>query len=121
MSDLSHYIGGDLALSATGDLALSSGTLEGQQRILRRLLTNAGDYLWQLDYGAGVSQEIGKTLDAGRLRALIREQLFNEAIVSHQPDPVILISPIDHGISVRIQYVDAEVQQPVNLAFNINR
>jgi len=121
MADLHHYIGGDLAVSNTGDIAIATGTQEGQQRVLRRLLTNGGDYIWNLDYGAGVSQEIGKTLDVGRVRALIREQLFNEGIVSHSPDPVISVTPIQNGISVRVQYVDAIQKQQVSLAFDINR
>lgn len=133
MTDLAHYIGDDLSLSATGDLGLVDGTTEGEQRLLRRLLTNAserdatgnvisvGDYIWHTDYGAGVPKEVGKTLDARRIRALIRAQMFKEAIVAHNPDPVIIVAPITNGVSVRIQYVDANTRKPVSVNFNINQ
>ena len=133
MSDLNHYIGDDLSLSATGDLALVESTTEGEQRLLRRLLTNStvrdaagkiesvGDYIWHADYGAGVQKEIGKNIDVRRIRALIRGQIFNEAIVSHNPDPTIIVEAITGGVSVQIQYVDANTRKPVSLNFNINQ
>ena len=48
MADISHTFGADLSLSATGDLLCVTGDTLTQQRVLRRLLTNAGDYIWQL-------------------------------------------------------------------------
>lgn len=55
MPDLSHQWGSDLLIGPTGDLATASGTELGQQRVLRRLLTNASDYIWHLGYGAGLA------------------------------------------------------------------
>lgn len=133
MSDLHHYIGDDLGLSATGDLLLADGTTEGEQRILRRLITCAaasdtdgnvvstGDYLWHQMYGAGLPQEVGENMDVRRIRAKIRSHIFNEATVARSPDPVILVEPISDGVSVRIQYVDANTRKPVSLNFNINQ
>lgn len=121
MSDLHHYIGDDLSVSATGDLLIASGTEEGQQRVLRRLLTNPGDYIWHLDYGAGLPREVGNTLDTRRLNGLIRSQVFNESVVSRNPDPNIILTAIQGGVSARIQYVDAVTQQQIGLAFDINR
>ncbi len=56
MYDLSHQWGDDLTVGPTGDMALVTGSVFGQQRVLRRLMTNPGDYIWQLDYGAGLAQ-----------------------------------------------------------------
>lgn len=121
MSDLYNYIGDDLGVSNTGDLLIATGTVEGQQRVLRRLLTNTGAYIWHSSYGAGLPLEVGKTIDVKRVRALVRDQIFNEAIVARSPDPTILITTIQNGISARIQYVDANSKKPVTLSFNINK
>jgi hypothetical protein len=133
MSDLHHYIGDDLSVSSTGDLMMAESTKEGEQRVLRRLLTNptvrdgtgmvvsVGDCIWHPDYGAGVPVEVGKTLDERRIRALIRKQIFNEACVARNPDPVILVEPITDGVSVRIQYVDAVTRQQVGLSFTVQQ
>ena len=60
MYDIFHEWGADLAAGSSGDIALASGTDLISQRVCRRLLTNAGDYLWNLEYGAGLAQFIGQ-------------------------------------------------------------
>ena len=60
MADAFHQWGSDLATGSTGDISTISGQLLGQQRVLRRLLTNPGEYIWQLDYGAGLARFIGQ-------------------------------------------------------------
>ena len=72
MTDAFHYFGSDLSLSATGDLLTADGLDESQQRVLRRLLTNQQDYLWQPTYGAGLPSYIGLPLDQAALSALIK-------------------------------------------------
>lgn len=121
MSDLDHYIGGDLGVSPTGDLLIASDTIEGQQRVLRRLLTNPGDYIWHPSYGAGLPQEVGQVMDARRILGTVRSQIFNESIVQRSPDPNIIISKITNGVSARIQYVDSTTKKSVSLNFDINR
>ncbi|MEE3500197.1 hypothetical protein [Acidiphilium acidophilum] len=54
MADAGLVFGGDLAIDAGGDLALAAGSALTEQRVLRRLLTNPGDYIWQLSFGAGL-------------------------------------------------------------------
>ncbi len=120
MNDLFHYVGSDLAASATGDLQPVDGTTLGQQRILRRLLTNPGDYIWHLDYGAGLPARVGDVLDAAKIRALIRGQILLEAAVAKVPEPVIDVQQIAGGISVTIQYNDADTQTPQNLSFSVS-
>jgi hypothetical protein len=80
--DLDHDFGGDLALGPTGDLATVTGTVLGQQRVLRRLLTNAGDYIWHLAYGAGLPAVIGTPVDAVTIEGMVRGQIFLEAAVA---------------------------------------
>lgn len=129
MNDLYHYLGGDLSLSATGDLLPVDGTIAGQQRVLRRLLSNAGnlakeiaaDYIWHPDYGASLPREVGELADASRIKAEIRAHLFKEARVSRNPDPVITVTPIASGVAVRIQYTDAVTNEFVPVTFNLNR
>jgi hypothetical protein len=72
--DLSHQWASDLSIGPTGDLALASGSMLGQQRVLRRLMTNPGDYIWQLGYGAGLGQFIGQPTNASQIQAVIRSQ-----------------------------------------------
>ena len=108
MTDLSHQWGADLAVGPTGDLATADGSLLGQQRVLRRLLTNPGDYIWQLDYGAGLGRFIGKPVNAGQIQAAIRSQIFKEAAVARTPEPTINVNLGPAGVvAVDIRYVDA--------------
>src|SRR6195256_1132934 len=89
MADASHQWGSDLMIGATGDIGTVAGPLLGKQRVLRRLLTNPGDYIWQIDYGAGLARFIGQPTNALQIRAVVRGQIFKEATVARQPEPVI--------------------------------
>ena len=131
MSDLYHYWGGDLNLSATGGLLLADSVELSKQAILRRLLTNPaqydtngnvtvpGDYLWHPEYGAGLPSYIGRTLDEPAITALIRSQMYLEASVLHDPEPVISLRQIPNGLSVQISYTESESGDPVLLSFNV--
>ena len=108
MADAWHQFGADLAIGPTGDIACVDGALLGQQRVLRRLLTSPGDYLWALDYGAGLGRFVGETVDAARIEAVIRGQMFKEAAVARQPEPVVEVSGDAAGrVYVQIRYADA--------------
>ncbi len=106
MSDLNHTFGGDLAVAADGDLAAISGGALGQQRVLRRLLTNAGDYIWQLAYGAGLPAMIGTPVDAAAITGLVRSQIFLESAVAQNPAPVIDVQAENTIVSLQITYSD---------------
>lgn len=112
MSDLSHVVGGDLTIAASGDLAAVSGSVLGQQRVLRRLLSNAGDYLWQLDYGAGLPAMIGTPADAAAITGIVRHQIFLEAAVARTPAPVIAVEAEGSILSLSITYNDAADATP---------
>ena len=64
--------------------ASATGPLLGQQRVLRRLLTSPGDYIWQLDYGAGLARFIGQPVNPLQIKAVIRSQIFKEAAVARR-------------------------------------
>lgn len=120
MSDLEHQFGSDLSVGPTGDVASVNGSALGQQRVLRRLLTNAGDYIWQLGYGAGLAQFVGQPADAMRIRAVIRSQIFKETAVARTPEPTIDVAADRGGtVSVQVSYADAETSQTQLLGFTL--
>ncbi len=124
MPDISHQWGSDLTTAATGDLTTSSGALLGQQRVLRRLLTNPGDYIWQPDYGAGLAQFIGQPGNALQIRAVIRSQIYKEAAVARSPEPIIDVQLSPAGafgtVYVHIRYVDAPTGHTQILSFSVS-
>ncbi len=119
MTDLFHQWGSDLTLGPTGDLALVSGTLLGQQRLLRRLLTNPGDYMWQLSYGAGLGQFVGSPASPLHIRAVVRSQVFKEAAVARAPEPSIDLDPLpaggDASVYLHLRYCDSQSGQTQSL------
>jgi hypothetical protein len=125
VSDLSHIFGADLRAAPGGDLATASSTERGQQRVLRRLLTNPGDYLFHPDYGAGLPQWVGRTARIPELKALVLGQMLLEPSVSASPPPVIDIAPIPNtaggGFAIAIRYTDAPSGETVTLSFDVTR
>ena len=133
MADLAHYWGNDLSISANGDLLTTlSATVEGQQRVLRRLLTNAfvtqpdgsqtlADYIFHPTYGAGVPRQVGQTLNIPAVKAAIRAQIFQEAAVARSPEPSITVVPITNGVNCIIKYVDSVTRQNVTLNFDASQ
>ena len=91
MADLAHVVGTDLTINSVGDLATVDLAVWTQQRILRRLLTNVGGYIWQLNYGAGLPAMVGATISSQQIAAIIRQQLGLEAAVSKYPEPRISV------------------------------
>jgi hypothetical protein len=87
MTDISHTMGSDLAWGPTGDLAAVSGSDLTTQRVLRRLLTNPGDYLWNLSYGGGLPRMIGTPINVSAINGVIRSQMLQEASVAPSPAP----------------------------------
>jgi phage baseplate assembly protein W len=121
MADIWHQFGSDLGIGPTGDFASATGSVLGQQRVLRRLLTNPGDYIWQPDYGAGLAQFVGQPAQAARIRAVVRSQIFKESLVARDPEPVVDVQADTNGIVyVHIRYVDAATGQTAVLNFSVN-
>jgi len=123
MGDIDHQWGSDLSFGPTGDIALVSGSAMGQERVLRRLLTNPLDYIWQPAYGAGLATFVGEPATATRIQAVIRSQIFNESAVAKDPEPTINIT-IDPGgsmddVYVQVLYVDAITRQTQVLTLSV--
>ncbi len=120
MPDIWHQFGSDLLASAAGDITVVSEPTLGQQRVLRRLLTNPGDYIWQLDYGAGLAQFVGQPVDVARIQGVIRGQIFQEAAVARSPEPQIEVQAGESGeVFVTIVYTDAPSGQTQVLGFSV--
>lgn len=108
-ADISHQWGSDLAVGPTGDLAAASGSALGVQRVLRRLLTNPGDYIWRLGYGTGLGRFVGQPANALQIGALVRAQIFQEAAVAREPEPVTAVNASQTGeVWLEIRYADAD-------------
>ncbi len=107
-----------------------AGTVRGQQRVLRRLLTNPatattpGDYIFEPDYGAGLPSFLGQPLDAQKITAAIRSQMMLEDSVAATPAPVITITQLsanNTAFGVGIAYNDADTRKPVTLSFTVGQ
>ena len=120
MSQPAHWWGEDLELGATGDLRLVRATEEGQQRVVRRLMTAARELLFHLDYGAGVPAWVGQPMRLSEIRSLIESQLYLEAVVSDDPRPTIQLFPrADGTLYCSIKYQDAVTAVTEVLSFEV--
>jgi hypothetical protein len=120
MADLFCWWQQDLTIFPNGDLLTVDGTIEGEQRVMRRLLTNAGDYIWHIEYGAGLPGYVGQTPDPLAVNALTLAQMMLEDAVAQDPLPQVNTSLITNGISEDIKYVDANTGKLVTLGFDVN-
>lgn len=115
MIDVSLPWGADLAISPSGDIALTSATTTISQRVGRRLLTTAGDYIWQLDYGASLGSFVGLPADLSGIEAIIRSQVVLEPAVPAFPAPDVIIDLQDRAagiVTARITYADLSSNNP---------
>lgn len=123
IKDLHHFWSDDLSTSHSGDLLTVDGTQRGQQRVLRRLLTNPGDYVAHPTYGAGLPAWIGEPVDDGKVAALIRSHMLLEECVAKLPPPTVTVQVLDSdpgAFAVTIAYNDADSDKPVVLAFTVS-
>jgi hypothetical protein len=121
LADLYQWWSNDLVPAATGDILTTEGTIRGEQRILRRLLTNPDSYIWHPEYGAGLPAKVGKVSDVPTLTALIRSQMFLEASVLQNPAPAIAVQLLPDGAAfVQIVYTDADTGAQTSLSFDVN-
>jgi len=120
MNDAYLTWGGDLQISATGDLVLAADSTVWQQRILRRLLTNLQDYIWQPDYGAGLGSFVGQPASEQIIEATIRNQLSLEPSVSPMPPPTVavLIEP-NSQVFTNVGYVESSTGSLQYLTFSL--
>ena len=120
--DVDHTWGEDIQVSNTGDLNLVTDTDRGKQRILRRVLTNPGDYVFENDYGGGLLQDIGCITDAEAIESRIQSQVLMEDAVAPTPAPTVAVDSSISGydasaIELTISYQDQPSNAPTVLAF----
>jgi hypothetical protein len=120
LDDLAHIWGNDLQVSPAGDFARVNGLERSKQRVMRRLLTNPGDYKQHPTYGAGLAAYVGQVLNIAKLTALVRGQMLLEASVGRSPEPVVNLVQIPNGIEVDISYTALPDRQPVLLSFTVS-
>jgi hypothetical protein len=118
MPDLFHFFSGDMQWGSNGDLQTVSSVQESQQRILRRLLTNPQDYIWNPTY-AGIPSWIGKPIDNAAMKSLIVTQMYLEASIVQNPRPQVdFVSTVGGSISSSIRYVESDSNEPTTLSFS---
>lgn len=79
-----------------------------------------GEYIWNLQYGAGLGRFVGQPANALQIRAVIRAQIFQEAAVARNPEPVVGVSAENNGeVYVEIRYVDADTAETQVLSFSV--
>ena len=119
-ADLAHQWGQDLQLSPSGGLLLASGDAYAQQRLIRRLLTAAGNYIQHLEYGAGLGAFVGQPANAAVIAGVIKRQAKKEAAISQSPPPVVTVSSDNVGtVSATITYTDANTGQSATRTFSL--
>lgn len=121
--EISSAISSDFIADSTGDLATVSLSTKTNQRILRRLLTNPGEYIWHPNYGAGLPQYIGQPLSQDlfdEIRALITAQILLEESVAKTPIPTIELSAIQNGLFCNITYFTSHDKTIQTLSFNLS-
>ncbi len=85
------------------------GSAETQQRVLHRLLTSAGTYIWQLSYGAGLPALVGSVASLQQIAAIIRAQMAYEPTVALSPEPQVMLTDVAPAeVNASITYTDAE-------------
>lgn len=109
MPDAFHYFGNDLVVSASGDILVTSDSqTETTQRVLRRLFTNPGQYIWNLSYGAGLPARVGTPSSAAAISAIVTQQMTLEAGVAQSPPPTISVTSTPLGYCfTNVSYTDA--------------
>lgn len=118
MYDIFHEWGTDLVAGSSGDLALSTGSDTVNQRVFRRLLTNSGDYIWNLNYGGGLGQFVGTPANPADIEAVVRTQLALETAVPTTPAPQVSASIADAAngyVVATITYADPSSTAPIQL------
>lgn len=123
--DIFHTWGADLAFAANGDLLTATGPTETTQRLLRGLLTAAGEYLFHPAYGVGAGQDVGLALTSGdyaQIQARIQGLVGSDAGVAATPAPTFDFQMRPDGrLGVRVQYADARNGALQTLAFTVSK
>ena len=124
MLDLFHRWDGDLAIGSTGDIALCEASVMTTQRIYRRLLTNPGDYIWNLTYGSGLASFVGAPANGPAIESVVRNQLQLETSVASTPAPVIttaVTDPANGIVVVDMSFTNADLDSVSQLSLRLGQ
>lgn len=124
MQDIYQVLGSDIQASVSGDLQPVSTYTRSQQRLLRRLLTPAGSYIWHVNYGAGLQQYVGMPLSTSlyqKIVGIINFQIQQEISIAKSPAPVISIKSISEGLYCNIQFTESSTQTTQYLTFTVSK
>ncbi len=120
LSDLHSEWGGDVFSSETGDFVVIGVPALGTERVLRRLLTNPGAYIWHPEYGAGLARFVGQPINVAAIQTLIRSQMLLEPAVAADPEPVVLVQSDTSGtLFVQVRYADADTAEVLSLNIQV--
>lgn len=121
---ISHNFGNDISLNSVGDITQSDGAELSKQSIIRRLLTNPGEYIWHPTYGAGIGRFVGENLSSANfdeIKNLIVSQMLMEETVAQSPLPVITLQAQNGSVLVcDITYYDAVLKNPLTISFKVS-
>ena len=119
--DINHTWSGDISLNSYNDMNVVDGLDETNQRVLRRLLTNPGEYIWHPEYGAGLGRFVGVALNdeiSYDIKQLITSQMYLESDVSKTPPPDITLQVDQNELICTIIYYNLS-QSQLTLSFSL--
>lgn len=122
MNDLFLEWGGDLVAGPTGDIAVTSGATTINQRLYRRLLTNPGDYIWNLGYGGGLSQYVGLPANPAGIEAVVQTQIALESSIPSTPSAQVQTTLSDAAtgvVTMQITYADPASGTPAQITLPV--
>lgn len=123
INDLYQYYGNDLQITSSGDLFVADLAILSQQRVIRRLSTPNGGFIWDTSYGAGIPGYIGEQLSSDNfdsIKSLILSNILLENTVSPNPEPQIFLNVIQGGLFCQIQYSLNPTLQPIVLNYKLS-
>ena len=120
--DVYHEIGDDIQLDSTNDLQLVFDTNETNQRIMRRLFTNKGTYIWNAAFGASIPWKLGETLSVEAYRDVINQvtaAVLEDDEVAKDPPPEISIKTTTNGLICYIRYYNLSSEEHDTITFKV--
>lgn len=120
--EIYQEFGNDLVIGINGDLMSVDGPQLSNQRIVRRLLTNLKDYIWNPTYGGSLPQFIGQLNSPqilAQIKGVIATQLSLESTVSQSPSPVITLTGLPNQLNCTITYTYSVTNSQVVVTFSI--
>jgi phage baseplate assembly protein W len=120
--DIAHEWSSDINLDIYNDIKMADGLDETNQRVLRRLLTNPGEYLWHQGYGAGLGRFVGAALSnevVQQINQLIISQMYLEDSVAKIPIPTVTLSQDIGQLECTIVYFNIAQNQLSTLNFTL--